>query len=113
MPQASTIIERFSALLSPVHRAFACFLAAAGSFGDAAIDGHVGQIETDGAVVGFECHILQSIHQTGLDPLVASATQRSSRARPIGDSAVGAAKDQHFNQFLEDHAVGYAGPVAA
>ena len=60
-----------------------------------------------------ERHILQSVHQTGLDPLVAPATQRSSRARPISDSPVGAAKDQYFNLLLEDHAVGYAGPVAA
>jgi hypothetical protein len=71
----------FDALLSPVHRAPTRLLTPARGLGDATIDGH---IEADDSSIGFARHLLQIVRHPGLYPLVASATQRGSRARLVG-----------------------------
>ena len=53
------------------------------------------------------------LHQSGLDPLVAPAAQRTRRTRSIGDPLVGTTEHQDLNQLIEDHSIGYARPVAA
>jgi hypothetical protein len=103
----------FETPLPAVHWAFSRLLAATRSLRDAAIYGYVGQIKTDGPIVGFARHIFQSVHQTGLDPLVASVAQGGSRTRLICDPPVGASKERCLKQLLEEHIIGYAGPMAA
>jgi hypothetical protein len=103
----------FEAPFSSIYWAFCRLLSSTRSLGDAATDGYIQEIETDGSVVSLAHHIFQSFHHYGFDPLVAPAAQRSSRARPVDDSPIGAAEDQHLHQLLEDYLVGYAGLVAA
>jgi hypothetical protein len=43
----------FGALFSPIYRASARLFTATGSLGDAAVDGHIGQLQADHPVVGF------------------------------------------------------------
>jgi len=47
------------ALLAAIHRAFARLLPSARGFRDAALDGHLGEFETDGPLVGFARRLLQ------------------------------------------------------
>jgi hypothetical protein len=49
------------ASFSAIHRALACLLTAARSFGDAAIDGHLGELKTDDPIVGFEHNLAQFV----------------------------------------------------
>lgn len=77
------------------------------------IDGHVGQLQADDPVVGIEHHLPHRVHYPEVDPLVAPAAQGGVRARLVGDPPVGAAENQHLQELLEDHPVGYAGAVAA
>jgi len=103
----------FETSFAPIHRAFGSFLAATRSFGDAAVDGHLAELQADHPIVGIEHHLPQSVHHPAVDPLVAPATQRGSRTPLIGDPLVGAAEDQHLHQLLEDRLVRYARSVAA
>jgi hypothetical protein len=66
------------ATFSSVHGAFARLLATAGSLRDAAIYGHIGEVEANHPVIGVEHNLLQAPHHSGGDPLVASTTQGSS-----------------------------------
>src|SRR5215203_4137288 len=100
------------ALFAPVHRAPACLLAAARSFGCVAVYRHLRKLEADVSVVGFEHYRPQGVDHTSLYPLVAALAQRGGRAPFVGDPLVGAAEDQHLHQLLEDHPVGDARAVA-
>src|SRR5215203_3574236 len=103
----------FDALLSSVYRAPARLLTPARSFGDAAIDGHVGHIEADESVVGFARHLFQVVHHSSFYPLVASAPERGSRAQLVSDPPVSASEHQHQNQLLEYHPIGDARTMTA
>jgi hypothetical protein len=84
LPSVSTIVERLMPF-PPVHRAFSRLLAATRSLCDAAAHRDIGELETDGSVVGFERHLLQSVHQRPASiHCHAFSTQRGSRTRTLG-----------------------------
>jgi hypothetical protein len=101
------------ALFAAVHRAAPGHLAAAGGFGDAAVDGQVVQLQAEDAVVGGQHQQVQPLAQAERDPLVAAAPQGGGRAGGVFDAAVAAAEDQDLDELVEDDAVGDAGSVAA
>ncbi len=70
----------FDALFAPIHRAFTCLLSSARDLRDAPIHGNVGQLQTDEAVVGFECHFPQRLDYPAGYPLGASIPKRGGRA---------------------------------
>ena len=82
---------------------------------DATVDSHPRRpyFEADDSVIGFARHLLQSVHHPRLDPLVASAPERGSRALLVGDPPVSAAEHQHLDELLKDHVIGDAGAMAA
>lgn len=63
----------FEALFTLIYRAFARFLATTGSFGDAAIDGHIGQLQADEPIVSLEYQLSERVRNPRVDSLVASA----------------------------------------
>jgi hypothetical protein len=103
----------FGALLSPIHRAFAGLLPPTRGLCDASIHGHVGQLQADVAVVGFECSLPQRLDHPARYPLLASIPKRGGRTRLIGDPAVGAAENQDLNQLIEDYLIGDSQAVTA
>ena len=97
---------------SPVHRATARLLPAAGSLRHAAVHRQVCQPEAYEAVVGVECDAPEPLHHPELDPLVSPAAQGAFRTGPVGDPFVGAPKDQDLHQLLEHDPVRDTSPVA-
>ena len=75
---------------------------------NAAIDGHLRELQPDEAVVSLKANPPESIHNPKLDPLIVPATQGALRAALIGDPFVCAAEDEHLNQLLEDYPLGDA-----
>ncbi len=61
----------------PVYRAFARFLAATRSLGNAPIDGYVARLEADEAVVSFERHFLSSAASITPETIHSSRLRRS------------------------------------
>jgi hypothetical protein len=93
MPLASTAVERLmprfplsTGLLCPPSRLRLLGL------GDAAIDGHLKELQADVSVVGFEHHRPQGVDHPVGDPLVAALAQRGGRTLFVGDPALGAAE---------------------
>jgi hypothetical protein len=101
------------ALFAPIYGTFARLLAATGSLGNAAVYGHIGEIQADHPVIGIEHYPSQSLHDPLINPLVASAAQGGCRARLVGYLAVSAAEDEHLHEFVEDYPIGYARPMTA
>src|SRR5215203_4913184 len=114
MPLASTMVERLmprfplsTGLLpafSPPHGAFAIH---------PSIDAHIGHLQADDPIVGFQSHPLQGVHHASLDPLVAPPTQRSGRAPLVGDPPIGATEYENLDELLEDYVIGNAGTMTA
>jgi hypothetical protein len=99
---------------SPVHRAFAGFLAPARSLGDASVHGQIAEQQADETVViSFEHHTSKGVHYPLFDPLVSPTAQRGSRTPLLGDPPVSAAEHQDLYELLEDHPVGDTGTMAA
>src|SRR5215204_1290196 len=103
----------FDASLPPVHRAFARLLAPARSLRDTSIDAHIGHLQADDPIVGFQSDPLQGVHHASLDPLVAPPTQRSGRAPLVGDPPIGATEYENLDELLEDYVIGNAGTMTA
>ena len=54
-------------MFGPVHRTASGALSAAGRFGDAPVDRHIGQVQTDQPFVGGQHRAAQPIEQSGGD----------------------------------------------
>jgi hypothetical protein len=83
------------------------------SLRDAAVHGHLRELQADESVVGFEHRFPQRVNYPQSDPLVAPLPKRGSRTPLVGNPVVGAAEYQNLDELLENHSVGYAGAVAA
>jgi hypothetical protein len=84
LPSVSTIVERLMPL-SPGPPGFSRLLAATLSLCDVAVHRDIGELEADGSAVGFERHLLQSVHQRPASiHCHAFSTQRGSRTRAVG-----------------------------
>src|SRR5215218_3312676 len=103
----------FDAPFAAIHRACARLRPSAWSLRYAPVDRHVEKLQADEAVVCSQGDLLQSVHQTGLHPLVTPAPYSGSRTRLVGYAPVGAAEDEDLYELLEDHPIGDAGSVAA
>jgi hypothetical protein len=64
-------------------------------------------------VVGFKHHLAQLLHRSEADPLVAPTTQSGCLTRPVGDSFISAAEDEHLNDLVEDQFVRHSVTVTA
>jgi hypothetical protein len=64
-------------------------------------------------VVALTCCGFQTVHDPGLDPLIAATSQRGCRASAVGMAPVPGAKDQDVDQQIEDHPVRDPRPVTA
>lgn len=51
---------------------------------------YVGKIEPNHPIVSVEHHLLELVHHSGVDPLLAPASEGGRRATLLGDSLVGA-----------------------
>jgi hypothetical protein len=101
------------ALLASIHWAASGHLAAAGRLGDTAIDGEVGQVQTDHPIVGVEHEGEKRVHHAERDPRVPAAAQRRRGATRVGDAVVGTAEDEDLDGLVEHEPVGDARPVTA
>jgi hypothetical protein len=88
-------------------------LAAAGGFGDRAVDGDLVEDEADDPVVGLQRDLLEPGEDAEPDPLVATVADRGGRAGRVGDRLVGAAEAQQLQHLVEDDPVSDAWAVAA
>jgi hypothetical protein len=103
----------FHALFAAVDRAGAGAVPAAGSLGDAPVDGDVGQGQADDPVIGLPRDLLQRAEDPGLDPFVAAVPDRGGTAGAVGDRRVRAAEPQDLDELFEDDPVGDPRLVAA
>jgi hypothetical protein len=100
-------------LLGSIHRARSSHLAAARRLGDAAVDDHVPELQTDELVVALPGDTLQLVHHPATDPFISAPAQCGGRAGRIGDAPVGAAEHRDLDQLVEDQTVRDPTSVAA
>ncbi len=98
-------------LLAPIDGAAPRHVAAAGRFGDTAVDAYIRQAQTNHAIEGPEHQIEQRVHHAGSDPGVAAPAQRGRGAGRVSDTLIGTAEHEHLHQFVEDEAIGDARAV--
>ena len=88
-----------------VNRAAAGALAAAGRFGDAAVNGEFLQDQADDAVIAVPGDLLQPGEDPCPDPLVAAFPDSGSRAGAIRDRLIRAAEPRDLDQLFKDDPV--------
>jgi hypothetical protein len=99
--------------VSPVNRAAAGDLAAAGRLGDAAVDGQFLQDQAHDPVIGVAGDRLEPGEDPVPDPLVAAPADRGGAAAAVRDGLVRAAETQDLDELFEDDPAADPGPVAA
>jgi hypothetical protein len=63
------------ALFAPVHRGLPGCLAATRCLDDAAVNGHIAEVEPNDPVVGLQAQLFKTVEDTGGDPLVAPVAE--------------------------------------
>ncbi len=99
---------------SPVHRALAGAVAAAGSFVSGPVDAHVIEIESHDPVIGSDRFGRNQLEHPSSDPLVATGPQRRVRHLPSQQRLRGlprAARRQTHQDPLKAQPVRYPGPI--
>src|SRR5829696_7294251 len=113
MPSASTAIERLRPRFPRSTGLLPAFSPPQRGLGDAAVHGHLRELQADEAIIGLQANLPEPLHNPQLYPLIPPATQGALRAGLIGDPVVCAAKDQHLHQLLEDDPLWDARTVAS
>jgi hypothetical protein len=80
---------------------------------DATVNGDVGQVQTDHAVVGRQHQGVYPLRYTGPSPLGKPAPDRAIRTGGGGDPLVARTMHQRVEQMLEYHPIGNPPPVTA
>jgi len=103
----------FKATFASVQWGRAGFVAAARGFGEAAVDGEVGQVQADHAVEGGQCQGVHPMSEAGGGPHLEPAADGGVGADRAGHPLVAVAGDQGLHDVLEHHPVRDAPAVAA
>lgn len=101
------------ALLPAVDRGPACALAAARGLGDAAVDGYLGQLQADHAVVRLEREGVDGLGNALRGPLFEPSADGAVGASGTGQALVTRAVDQREHHVFEHGPVGNSAAVAA